>query len=72
MIFVHSRKGTGATARALAEHAVMEGGLEGMFIPGEYDDNDARTRYIDKAEKSWNRELAKHFLNGMGYVLAGR
>ena len=70
MVFVHSRKGTGTTAKALAERAAMEGQLECLFIGGE-GENDARTKYIDRAEKSRNRELTEHFRNGMGIHHAG-
>mmetsp|Transcript_22044 Transcript_22044/g.47942 ORF Transcript_22044/g.47942 Transcript_22044/m.47942 type:complete len:2140 (-) Transcript_22044:37-6456(-) len=70
MVFVHSRKGTGTTAKALGEHAAMEGELERLFI-GEEGENDARTKYIDKAEKSRNKELREHFRNGMGIHHAG-
>ena len=70
MVFVHSRKGTGTTAKALGEHAAMEGELEQLFI-GEEGENDIRTKYIDRAEKSQNRELREHFRNGMGIHHAG-
>ena len=70
MVFVHSRKGTGTTAKALGEHAAMEGELERLFI-GEEGENDVRTKYIDRAEKSQNRELREHFRNGMGIHHAG-
>lgn len=70
MVFVHSRKGTGTTAKALAERAAMEGELEQLFI-GEEGLNEARTKYIDRAEKSQNKELREHFRNGMGIHHAG-
>ena len=77
MVFVHSRKGTGTTAKALAEHAATEGELERLFIGAEemegYENNinDARARYVDRAEKSRNKELREHFRNGMGIHHAG-
>jgi len=70
MVFVHSRKGTGTTAKALGERAAMEGELERLFI-GEEGENDARTTYIDRVEKSRNKELREHFRNGMGIHHAG-
>ncbi|KAL7455807.1 hypothetical protein ACHAWC_007346, partial [Mediolabrus comicus] len=75
MVFVHSRKGTGTTAKALGERAAMEGELERLFTGGEDgeegDENEARTRYVDRVEKSRNRELREHFNNGMGIHHAG-
>ncbi|KAL7542850.1 hypothetical protein ACHAXR_012148 [Thalassiosira sp. AJA248-18] len=70
MVFVHSRKGTGTTAKALAERAAADGDLERLFI-GEEGENDARTKYMDRAEKSRNRELREHFNSGMGIHHAG-
>ena len=70
MVFVHSRKGTGTTAKAMGEHAAMEGELERLFI-GEDGVNDARSKYMDKVEKSRNKELRQHFHNGMGIHHAG-
>jgi len=73
MVFVHSRKGTGTTAKSLGEHAAMEGELERLFIGDEgYEECDtARAKYIDKVEKSRNKELREHFRNGMGIHHAG-
>eukprot|EP00984_Skeletonema_dohrnii_P009199 scaffold3511_cov144-Skeletonema_dohrnii-CCMP3373.AAC.8 len=75
MVFVHSRKGTGSTAKALGERASMEGELERLFTGGdggeEGDENEARTRYMDRVEKSRNKELREHFGNGMGIHHAG-
>ena len=71
MVFVHSRKGTGASAKALAERAAVDGELERLFICNEEGENDARTKYIDRAEKSQNKELREHFRNGMGIHHAG-
>jgi len=72
MVFVHSRKGTGTTAKALGEHAATEGELERLFIGQEgTNENDARNQYKDKVEKSRNRELREHFGNGMGIHHAG-
>jgi len=70
MVFVHSRKGTGTTAKALAERAAMNGELERLFI-GDEGEDDVRTKYIERAEKSRNRELTEHFRNGMGIHHAG-
>jgi replicative superfamily II helicase len=70
MVFVHSRKGTGTTAKALAERAAMEGELERLFI-GVEGENDAHIKYQERAEKSRNRELSEHFRNGMGIHHAG-
>ena len=65
MVFVHSRKGTGTTAKALGERAAMEGELERLFTGGEDgeegDENEARTRYVDRVEKSRNREPERAF-----------
>eukprot|EP00985_Skeletonema_marinoi_P014942 scaffold7635_cov131-Skeletonema_marinoi.AAC.12 len=75
MVFVHSRKGTGSTAKALGERASMEGELDRLFTGGdggeEGDENEARTRYMDRVEKSRNKELREHFGNGMGIHHAG-
>ena len=70
MVFVHSRKGTGTTCKAMAERAAMNQELEHLFI-GEEGENEARSMYIDKAEKSRNGELREHFRNGMGIHHAG-
>lgn len=48
----------------------MENELERLFI-GEEGENDARTKYAERAEKSRNRELTEHFRNGMGIHHAG-
>ena len=45
-------QGNGNTAEALAERAAMEGEIEHLFI--EEGLNEARTKYIDRAEKSQN------------------
>ena len=70
MVFVHSRKGTSTAAKSLAERAAEEGELERLFI-GEEGENDARTRYIDRTDKSQNKELREHFRSGMGIHHAG-
>lgn len=70
MVFVHSRKGTGMTAKALAERAAMDNDLERLFICDE-EDNEVRSKYAERAEKSRNRELTEHFRNGMGIHHAG-
>lgn len=70
MVFVHSRKGTGTTARALAERAAFEGELDALFT-GDSEENEARAKYADRAEKSRNKELREHFRNGMGVHHAG-
>jgi replicative superfamily II helicase len=72
MVFVHSRRGTGDTIEALTAIAQKRNELEQLFITkGSEDHNDAHSRYVDRAEKSRNRELTKHFRNGMGIHHAG-
>jgi activating signal cointegrator complex subunit 3 len=72
MVFVHSRRGTGDTIEALTEIAQKRNELEQLFITkGSEDHSDAHSRYSDRAEKSRNRELSKHFRNGMGIHHAG-
>jgi len=73
MVFVHSRKGTGDTARALADIASNEGVLEQYFSTQGREGaiGDAFTRYASRAQKSRNREVGQHFLNGMGIHHAG-
>jgi superfamily II DNA/RNA helicase len=73
MVFVHSRKGTGDTAKSLAELAANEGALEHFFMTRGKDGliGDAYKRYCDRALKSRNREVSKHFENGMGIHHAG-
>ena len=72
MVFVHSRKGTGETARALAEIASKRSELDRYFITAGTDNNgDAHSRFADKARKSRNREVSEHFDNGMGIHHAG-
>ena len=67
MVFVHSRKGTGETARALTERATLKGEHGRLFLQedGEGGDN-ARLRYQDRVSKSRNREVQEHFGNGLG------
>jgi activating signal cointegrator complex subunit 3 len=72
MVFVHSRKGTGETARALAEIASKRNQLEQHFITmGSEENGDAHTKYSDRVEKSRNKEVREHFNNGMGIHHAG-
>jgi activating signal cointegrator complex subunit 3 len=73
MVFVHSRKGTGDTARALAETAAGEGILDKNFITAgkEGPNGEAYKRYVSKVRKSRNREVSSHFDNGMGIHHAG-
>ncbi len=72
MVFVHSRKGTGETIEALTEIANKKNELEELFVTkGSEESGDAHSRYADKAEKSRNREVSKHFQNGMGIHHAG-
>jgi hypothetical protein len=52
-------RGTGASAKALAKRAAVEGKLERLFICNEKGENDARTKYIDRAEKSQVMYYAK-------------
>jgi activating signal cointegrator complex subunit 3 len=68
MVFVHSRKGTSDTARALADLAAAEGVLEKHFVTAGTDgaSGEAYSRYVDRAKKSRNREVGIHFQNGMG------
>jgi len=73
MVFVHSRKGTGDTARALAKLASDEGVLDKNFCSagktGKF--GEAFKKYASKARKSRNREVSFHFENGLGIHHAG-
>ena len=72
MVFVHSRKGTGETATALADIAVKKGELESLFLTaGTESHGAAYTRYSERAANSRNRELSLHFSNGMSIHHAG-
>jgi activating signal cointegrator complex subunit 3 len=73
MVFVHSRKGTGDTARALATLATGEGVLERHFVTQGKDGpvGAAHKRYADRVKKSQNRELQAHFEHGIGIHHAG-
>jgi activating signal cointegrator complex subunit 3 len=73
MVFVHSRKGTGDTARALADIAASEGVLEKYFVTAgkEGPNGDAYKLYSSKVKKSPNREVGFHFANGIGIHHAG-
>jgi activating signal cointegrator complex subunit 3 len=72
MVFVHSRKGTGQTATALAELAEKKGEWEELFLTeGTEENGDAYKLYSDKAATSRNREVSNHFLKGMGIHHAG-
>lgn len=73
MVFVHSRKGTGDTASALAEIAQHEGVLERCFVTAgkEGKIGDANRRYVDRVQKSRNRQVTALFQQGMGIHHAG-
>jgi len=73
MVFVHSRKGTGDTATALADIASEEGVLDRHFITQgkENASGEAHKRYADRVKKSRSRELGIHFDHGMGIHHAG-
>lgn len=73
MVFVHSRKGTGDTANALADLACQEGVLERNFVTAGKDGphGDAHKRYVDRVKKSRNREVSTHFDHGFGIHHAG-
>jgi activating signal cointegrator complex subunit 3 len=72
MVFVHSRKGTGETIEELTEIASKKIELEKYFITkGKEENGVAHQRYVDRVEKSRNREVVKHFQNGMGIHHAG-
>lgn len=74
MVFVHSRKGTGETASALAEFAAArDNALEHYFVTQGKDgpNGEAYLKYADRAKKSRNREVSAHFANGMGIHHAG-
>jgi activating signal cointegrator complex subunit 3 len=73
MVFVHSRKGTSDTARALADMASEEGALERFFSTQgkEGASGEAHKRFAARARKSSNREVGSHFVNGMGIHHAG-
>jgi activating signal cointegrator complex subunit 3 len=73
MVFVHSRKGTSDTARALAERATQAGELDRYFVTQgkEGGPGDAYKRYVDRVQKSRNREVSNLFYNGMGIHHAG-
>lgn len=73
MVFVHSRKGTSVTARALADIASEQGVLERHFDTAGREGaiGAAHNRYADRARKSRNQEVGQHFANGMGIHHAG-
>ena len=73
MVFVHSRKGTGDTAGALAELAQNADTLERHFVTQgkEGTAGAAHKRYKDRVGKSRNREVQNHFVNGLGIHHAG-
>lgn len=73
MVFVHSRKGTGDAASALAQSASANGELDRYFVTAgkEGPQGEAYKRYADRVKKSRNREVANHFYNGMGIHHAG-
>ena len=73
MVFVHSRKGTGDAASALAHRAQAASELDRYFTTQgkEGGGSDAYKRYSDRVKKSRNREVTNHFYNGMGIHHAG-
>jgi activating signal cointegrator complex subunit 3 len=73
MVFVHSRKGTGDTATAMADRASKRDELERLFVTQgkEGDAGEAHKRFADRVKKSRNREVGNHFGNGMGIHHAG-
>jgi activating signal cointegrator complex subunit 3 len=71
MVFVHSRKGTGETASALAELASEAGVLDRYFAVAGTESSEAYSRYADRAQKSRNRQVAMYFKQGMGIHHAG-
>jgi len=87
MVFVHSRKGTGDTARYLADAARKNMELGRYFLPQGKDDSQDMNdriisssskaikstylRYHDRVQKSRNREVGQHFSNGVGIHHAG-
>lgn len=72
MVFVHSRKGTGETASALADIAGKKDELKRFFITmGTEENGNAHSKYAERAEKSRNKEVRDHFNNGMGIHHAG-
>lgn len=72
MVFVHSRKDTGGTARALAEIASKANTLEANFLTStNCEENSAFNKYTPHVNKSRNREVQQHFANGMGIHHAG-
>ena len=68
MVFVHSRRGTGDTARALAEIATKREELDRFFSTTQ---DSAYGKFEDKVNKSRNKEVREHFGNGMGIHHAG-
>lgn len=72
MVFVHSRKGTGETAKALTEIAVKRSELDRYFLTiGTDEHGDAHSKFSDRAMKSRNKEVSEHFQNAMGIHHAG-
>eukprot|EP00934_Nitzschia_sp_Nitz4_P001789 Nitzschia sp. Nitz4//scaffold122_size67431//34001//40615//NITZ4_006086-RA/size67431-augustus-gene-0.57-mRNA-1//-1//CDS//3329534406//1789//frame0 len=72
MVFVHSRKGTGDAATALAQ-AAKEADERRYFVPEGDDGQQGRaySRFLDRVKKSPNREVSNHFFNGIGIHHAG-
>ena len=72
MVFVHSRKDTGGTARAMAEIAAKYGTLESHFLTSNNcEENGAFSKFNPLVNRSRNREVQQHFINGMGIHHAG-
>jgi replicative superfamily II helicase len=70
MVFVHSRKGTSDAANALAQRASAAGELDRHFVTQGKDGSsgEAYKKYVERVQKSRNREVTNHFYNGMGIV----
>jgi hypothetical protein len=68
MVFVHSRRGTGDTARALADIATKRNEMDRFFAASQ---DSAYGKFEDKVNKSRNKEVKEHFGNGMGIHHAG-
>lgn len=73
MVFVHSRKGTGDAATALAQRATAAKELDRYFLTQgkEGPSGEAYKKYADRVKKSRNKEVSNHFYNGMGIHHAG-
>ena len=61
---MHSGEGTGTTSKALVEFATTEGEMGHLFV-GKKGTNSTWASYVDRAKKSRNKEIHKHFRNGI-------